>query len=70
MALATRAQQSLPDGSLWMLEYPCCHQMMTQTRPKAVGRFSGEIKISNFFKSHRSAYKQQFRGFGHQDCGQ
>ena len=46
MALATRAWQPVR-GSLWVLEYPYCHQMMPQTDPKAIGNSS---KQRNMFK--------------------
>ena len=49
MALATRPWQPVR-GSLWVQEYPYCHQTMTQTHPKAVGTFSENVNFSKFFQ--------------------
>ena len=44
MALATWAWQPLR-GSLWVLEHPYFHPMVTQTHTKPVGRFSEKVQV-------------------------
>ena len=62
MALATWAQEPLP-GSLWVPVHLYCHQMMTQTHPKAVRGPWENIKYLNFSQCHLSPYEQQFGSF-------
>ena len=47
MALATWAQQLLL-ASLWVPEDTHCHQIMTQTHHKALGRASKKSKFRSF----------------------
>ena len=63
MALDTWALQLIREF-LWVQEYPYHHQMMTQTHPKAVGKLSEKVNFSQICEYHRTAYRQQFRGFG------
>ena len=54
-APATGAWQLLEPLTLrppWVLELPQHHQMMTQTHPKAIGRFPKKLKFSKVFKRH------------------
>ena len=61
MAQATWARQPL-HGSLWVLQYPCCHQMITQTTP---GATEGLQKKSRFFQVPlNSPSKSNFGAFG------
>ena len=46
MTRATWAQRPLR-GSLWVLKYPYCHQMITQTHPTGDKRISASQNLKN-----------------------
>ena len=38
-------------GSEWVLEYPYCHQMITQTHPGGDRRIPGKVKFRKFSRA-------------------
>ena len=60
MAQATWAQRPLC-GSSWALEYPYCHQMITQTHPKG----EGFPEKTNFRKFSDATNRQNNSNFGY-----
>ena len=62
MARARWAQWPLR-GSPWVLKYPYCHHMITQTHPRGNRRASKESKCEFFSNVTKRLTQRQFWGF-------
>ena len=62
MARARWAQWPL-HGSPWVLKYPYCHQMITQTHPRGERRVSEKGNFGNLVGVTKQPTQRQFRGF-------
>ena len=51
MGRTTLAKQPLC-GSPWVLNYPCCYQMITQNHSRGDRRVSEKVDFSKYFKCH------------------
>ena len=64
MARARWAQWPLR-GSPWVLKYPYCHQMITQTHPRGNRRGFGKSgNVKNFHVSLNNLRNSNFGAFG------
>ena len=48
-----------PAAATWVLQYPYCPQMITQTHPKAERRVSKQPEFGKIFRYHPRAYQRE-----------